>query len=63
MSNWVPAQSAWFVINSEKRGGMGQLEAIPFRQKQAANNFIQQYKGNLVSYADIPKDYILGNTK
>lgn len=60
--NWIQAKSAWYVINSKRRGGMEQMEVIPFKQKRFASEFIQQYEGDIVSYIDIPKDYILGNT-
>jgi copper chaperone NosL len=62
INNWVNAESAWYVINSKQRGGMGQMEVIPFKQQQSANNFITKHGGDIVSYVDIPRDYILGNT-
>jgi len=62
IKNWVNAQSAWYVINSKQRGGMGQMEVIPFKQEQSANNFVTEHGGDIVSYVDIPRDYILGNT-
>lgn len=61
-SNWTTAQSAWYVIESNQRGGMGQMEVIPFKQQKSASDFVEKYGGNIVSYVDIPKDYILGNT-
>ncbi len=51
-----------YVINSKQRGSMGQMEVIPFKQQQSANNFAKEHGGDIVSYADIPKNYILGNT-
>lgn len=62
INNWIEAKSAWYVINSKQRGGMGQMEAIPFRQQQSANNFIEIHGGEIVSFSDIPRDYVLGNT-
>lgn len=61
MGNWGPAQSMFYVINSTRRGGMGQNEAIPFRSRQNAISFTARYGGNIVKYDVIPHDYILGN--
>lgn len=30
-SNWIDSQSALYVIKSKQRGGMGQMEVIPFK--------------------------------
>jgi copper chaperone NosL len=61
-SSWIDAQSAFYVIKSSQRGSMGQMEAIPFKQKQFADKFVQQHGGEIVSYSEIPDNYILGNT-
>jgi copper chaperone NosL len=61
-SSWIYAQSAWYVINSEQRGGMGQREVIPFKQQQSASDFVETHGGEIVSYIEIPRNYILGNT-
>jgi len=63
INSWINAQSAWYVIKSKQRGGMGQMEVIPFRQQQSASDFVDKYGGSIVSYLDIPRDYILGNTQ
>jgi copper chaperone NosL len=62
MDRWLLAQDAWYVIDSEKRGGMGQAEAIPFATQVAADKFAQQYGGRIVRHDEMPKDYILGKT-
>lgn len=62
-STWIQAQSAMYVINSRQRGGMGQMEAIPFKQKESANSFIEKHGGEILMYDEIPKNYILGNTQ
>lgn len=57
---WIPADEAVYVIDSECRGGMGALEAVPFSQREAAQAFIELHGGKLVASWDaIPKDYIL----
>lgn len=61
-ANWILANNAWYVIGSEKRGGMGQLEAIPFRDKSLAEAFAQKHGGRAIAYAEIPSEYILGSS-
>lgn len=63
ISSWIHAKLAWYVIKSKKRGGMGQMEVIPFKLKRSASNFVKEYGGEVVSYIDIPENYILGNTQ
>lgn len=59
---WIKAQDALYVIGSQKRGGMGAKETIPFRDRTKADQFILEYGGQLVAYDDIPSAYILGDT-
>ena len=63
LNSWIHAKSAWYVINSKQLGGMGQMEVIPFKQEQSASNFVNEYGGEVVSYIDIPENYILANTQ
>ncbi|MEO8079711.1 MAG: nitrous oxide reductase accessory protein NosL [Caldimonas sp.] len=57
---WVDAKQAWFVIDSDMRGGMGAPEAVPFSQKTAAEAFRGIHQGRIVRMADIPGAYVLG---
>ncbi len=63
INGWIHAKSAWYVISSKQRGGMGQMEVIPFKQEQSASDFVKEFGGEVVSYVDIPENYILGNTQ
>lgn len=56
---WIEAHDAVFVIGSSRRGGMGALEAVPFAQRTAAEPFAREHGGHIVSFAEIPRDYIL----
>ena len=56
---WIDAETAHFVIDSERRGGMGALEAIPFGDAAAAENFVARHGGRVVTYGEIPSGYIL----
>ena len=59
-ANMIQAERAWFVIESERSGSMGAPEAIPFGSAPAAHDFVQKYKGRVVSLDEIPDSYILG---
>jgi len=60
---WVEARQAWFVIGSRRKGGMGAPEAIPFGEEKAAAAFREAQGGQIVRFAGIPADYVLGNDK
>jgi len=59
---WIEARSAWYVIGSDRRGGMGAPEAVPFGTKDAAETFAAKNGGQVFAFADIPHDAILGTT-
>jgi copper chaperone NosL len=56
---WIDAETAHFVIGSERRGGMGALEAVPFGDVAKAEAFMAQHGGRIVVYTEIPSDYVL----
>ncbi len=60
-TNWIDAKKALFVINSRKQGGMGAAEAVPFGERGAADAFVAANGGKVVSWAEIPNDYVLGS--
>jgi copper chaperone NosL len=53
--NWVLAADAFFVIGSDRQGGMGGDEAVPFSTEAAAQAFIKQYHGHVVHLDDAAK--------
>jgi copper chaperone NosL len=57
---WIDAKIALYVIGSERMGGMGTAEAVPFADKASANQFAARYRGRVVAFNDIPDDYVLG---
>lgn len=57
---WIAAPEAVYVIGSRRRGGMGQMEAVPFSDPEAARAFAARHGGQVVAFADIPRDYVLG---
>lgn len=58
---WMPAAAATYVIGSDRVGGMGMPEAVPFSDRAAAEAFAQDHGGRLVSWDEIPEDYVLGD--
>lgn len=57
---WVEARKAHFVIGSDRRGGMGQREIVPFSDAAAARGFAERHGGRVVAFDQIPRDYVLG---
>ena len=56
---WVEAQSAWYVVGSDRVGGMGAPEPVPFAEKSKAETFQAEYGGRVLSFEQIPQDEIL----
>lgn len=58
--NWVDARKALYVIGSDRRGGMGAEEAVPFAERAAAERFVAENGGRVVAFGEVPRDYVLG---
>ena len=56
---WVEAREAWYVIGSDRRGGMGAPEAVPFAAKDAAERFAAKHGGEVTAFDGIPESAIL----
>jgi copper chaperone NosL len=61
VTNWVEARQAFFVIGSTKQGGMGAPETVPFSDRAAADKFAADHGGRVVTYDEVPRDYVLGS--
>ena len=61
--NWVEARQAYYVIGSSIRGGMGAPETVPFSTRAAADEFASENGGEVVSFPEIPPDYVLGTSE
>jgi copper chaperone NosL len=55
---WVEARAALYVIGSDRQGGMGGEEAVPFGDEAQAKAFAARNGGRVVSFAGMPADYI-----
>ncbi len=60
--NWIDAKTAFFVLGSRQRGGMGTAETVPFSTEDAARAFAEANGGEIVRFADIPIEYVLGGS-
>jgi len=58
--NWIEARQAWFVLGSQRSGGMGEDEAVPFADLEDAKAFLREHGGHILRFAEIPRDYVLG---
>ena len=58
---WIKLTDAIFVIGSSKRGGMGAQETVSFSTIEDAEKFRAEFGGQVVSYSDIPVDYLTGD--
>lgn len=59
--NWVEARKALFVIGSRLKGGMGGVEAVPFSDQPAAEKFVAENGGHIVTFDQVPHDYVLAS--
>ena len=57
--SWIEAAKAFYVIGSERRGGMGAKEAVPLGTRDRAEAFATTHGGQVVAFDEIPRDYIL----
>jgi len=51
-TNWILADKAVYVIESDQVGGMGGAEAVPFGEEAAAKAFIGEHGGRIVGLED-----------
>ena len=48
--NWILAEKAFFVVDSDRQSGMGGAEAVPFSTESAAQTFIRKHGGRMVGF-------------
>lgn len=49
--SWIEAKSAWYVVGSTRSSGMGGAEAVPFKERSAADTFVKAFGGQVADYA------------
>lgn len=57
--NWIAAESAYYVLGSDREGGMGAPEAVPFSTEAAAHAFAMTEGGKVLRLAEIPSSSVL----
>lgn len=57
--NWVAAGKAHFVIGSNRTGGMGAPEVVPFAELSAARAFAGQHGGRVAALSEIDEIEVL----
>lgn len=57
--NWIPADKAFYVVGSARRGGMGAPETVPFSSRESAQAFALVEGGHVLMLADIADDMVL----
>lgn len=57
--NWIAAETAYFVADSDARGGMGSPELVPFAESDQAARFTGRRGGTVLRLAEIPSDMVL----
>jgi len=48
--SWIDARSAWYVTGSTKMSAMGRREAVPFKERSAAEIFAKDNGGHVAGY-------------
>lgn len=49
-ANWIAAENAVYVTGSDRQGGMGGAEAVPFGEEIAARAYIAEHGGQIVKF-------------
>lgn len=57
--NWTAAEGAWYVVGSDRAGGMGAAEIVPFADGEAAERFASAQGGRVMELDDIPDAAVL----
>lgn len=57
--NWIAADRAHFVIGSDRAGGMGAPEVVPFAELSAAQAFADQNGGRVAALSEIDEVEVL----
>ncbi|MDE3028727.1 MAG: nitrous oxide reductase accessory protein NosL [Paracoccaceae bacterium] len=55
---WTDGQKAVYVLDSNRKGGMGMPEAIPFANRADAEAFVKDVGGRVATLAEVPESYV-----
>jgi copper chaperone NosL len=57
--NWIDARTARYVIGSNRRGGMGAPELVPFASQEKADKFAGMHGGTVIGFSAITDEMVL----
>jgi copper chaperone NosL len=57
--NWIAAEAAYYVVGSDRVGGMGAPEFVPFSARDAAEAFARDHGGAILGLNEIADDMVL----
>ena len=61
-NNWIKAEIANYVIDSNKNGAMG-VTYVPFKDINSAENFKKKYGGKIMLFKDIDKNVVTSSNE
>ena len=61
LNNWIPAETAHFVVGAPVAGGMSAPEIVPFGKEADAKAFVDRYGGTTMPLDIIPDEAALGS--
>ena len=56
---WIDAHQAWYVVGSDRMGGMGAPEIVPFGRKADAERFLMDHGGEITDFDSIGREQLL----
>ena len=59
VDNWIEAKTAFYVVGSDAKGGMGAPEFVPFAEIEKANDFAKERGGKVLSFDEISAEMVL----
>ncbi len=60
---WIDARKAFYVVGSDRLGGMQAPEVVPFSSREDAVRFVAEHGGSIYRFRDVPLDALLNNTE
>lgn len=57
-THWLAAESAYYVIESSFVGGMGSDDALPFKERATAEEYVAEHGGRVVTFDEMPESFV-----
>lgn len=58
---WIDAHTAFYVVGSDRLGGMQTPEVVPFSRRDDAQHFIQQHGGRIHTFDTVPLEALINS--